>query len=116
MDRRSHVPRRAVCRCGGEQTFKRLAGKEAPLRLAQISIRGISPDPEIGKLANRAGGLEALQAQRSSDASGDLSAIDHDGNSTGLSSASTRTSSELPRPRRDGCRMVPGGSGSGWAE
>jgi hypothetical protein len=71
------VPRRAIGRRGRDQALKWLSSKQAALRLAQIGVRGISPDPEVDKLANWPGRFEALQAQRSSDAGRDLRPIDH---------------------------------------
>jgi hypothetical protein len=76
--RRSLAPRRTIRRCGGEQALKWLVRKEATLRLTQICVRGLPPDPEIGEFANRAGGLETLEAERSSNTRGDLSTINHD--------------------------------------
>jgi len=81
------VSRRAVRRHGGDQSLERLSGKQATLCLAQVGVGGIPPDPEVGKLTNRPSGLKALQAQRSSDAGGDLGTIGHDIDFTGSSPA-----------------------------
>jgi hypothetical protein len=70
-------PRVARSCHGSEHVLKRLPGEEAVLRLAQISVRGFPLSPEIGELANRAGGLEPVEAQRSEDVGNGLSAIDH---------------------------------------
>lgn len=63
-------PGAARGRQGSEHVLKRLSRKEA-FCLAQIGVRGLPLSPEIGKLANRAGGLcssaiKALAALRSS--------------------------------------------------
>lgn len=70
-------PRVARSRHGGEHVLQRLPGEEAAFRLAQVGVRGLPLSPEIGELANRAGGLEPVQTQRSKGVGNGLSAIDH---------------------------------------
>jgi len=64
-------------RHGGEHVLEPFTGEEAALRLAQVGVRGLPLSPEIGELANRAGGLEPVKTQRSKGVGNGLSAIDH---------------------------------------
>lgn len=100
------MPRRAILRCGGEQAPEWLVRKEATLRLAQVCARGLPPNPEIGEFANWPGGLEALEAERPSDAGSDLSAIDHGINSTGVTAWNQRRQESLESAHHMGARVT----------